>query len=118
MTAVTGHKCDICGKFDTEDRVGWMELKIHGTRPNDGFPDICSNRCLANLAIERVRELDGEAYAAPKGRGSDKGKRTYLSEEERTLCLVRAAEVGQAEAAREFGVSPSTIRNWVKQGAA
>lgn len=92
MTAITGYKCDICGSFGLE-RKGWMKLEIHETRPNDpGFQDICSNRCLANLAVARLRDIDGEEFI--EGERKERRRRVY-SDETKQLVVLRACRTAR-----------------------
>jgi hypothetical protein len=114
MTAITGNKCDVCGGFAT-DRDGWMELKVHGTRPNDGFPDICSNKCLADLALERLKDMDGVDLLNKRKPSAAKGRtRKTYSDDEKEYILLRAEDIGLSKACEEAGVPFTTARNWQK----
>jgi hypothetical protein len=114
MTAVTGHRCDVCGRI-ADDRRGWMGLKVHqdGDVPagkTDGWPDICSNRCLYNLAADRLRDVDGvETVPRTRRRGHSK-----YDDEFKLKVVERASQVGIADAAREYAISYGTAQSWVK----
>jgi len=114
MTAITGHRCDVCGQI-ADERRGWFGLKVHqdGDQPagkTDGWPDICSNQCLYNLAAERLRDIDGvDPKAKPKRRGHSR-----YDDDFKLKVLERVGETNIADTAREFGLSYGTVQLWAK----
>ena len=125
MTAITGHKCDVCGTFATE-RKGWLALKVHGMESaagNDGWPDICSNRCLARLAVDRLKDMDGETLddmPTPRPEKTPRVRRTY-SAETRQAVLDLATQDGRIDvaslrdAAAIHDMPYTTAYQWAKQ---
>lgn len=69
--------------------------------------------CFVGLAIENA-DPAGEARAFDSGGQKVDAKRSRrLSAEEKAKAVSRSQQVGPHNAAREFGVLPATMRNWV-----
>lgn len=70
MAKATGYKCDRCDKFEVGEKTpkGWLLLMITNGSPEvrPSF-DLCGNVCLAELAIERAKEIDGISVGKVRG---------------------------------------------------
>lgn len=91
MAKVVGITCDRCGKFMEEKEIGRIVLTVqtnHGN-PADHF-DICGNRCLAVVALERAKE---EGVLPPGIRYQFSQKKRDISPETRELFAQNAKKM-------------------------
>lgn len=73
-----GFKCDECERFITGDTipVGWIVIKpvlLPGINGEQNSMDVCSNLCLANLAVERAA-ADGTPFKVKRNFSDPSGK--------------------------------------------
>lgn len=102
MAQVTGYVCDVCKNY-TEDKSRWLHLTANASAPGDKGWDICSNKCLVNLARERM-EASGEAS----------GRKSFTDEQKLEVVLY-AEEHGYKAAGERFGIHPVTVGTWVRK---
>lgn len=92
MATVNGKECDVCGKFIRVTNGGapgglpdnWMKLEVSiATATRQEAKEICSNKCLKDLATDRWKAEGGGVKGRTKGSSRIYGKSDALTNEQR-----------------------------------
>jgi hypothetical protein len=114
MAQATGYICDVCERFTLRKPTDWFILT---TENGSGKLDICTNRCLANLARDRLK---AERDAAPViVAAEDKPKPPVFSAKDREisdeekLAIVEEALTGGVKAVADAHNLPwQAVARW------
>ena len=110
MAQATGYICDVCEAFTVRKPTDWFVLS---TENGAGKLDICTNRCLLNLARDRVK-----AERSPDGNGGTPSKPVFsakdmhLTEEQKLAIVEEAMETSVKKTAEAHNLPWQAVARW------